>query len=293
MKVKENRITIQFTAGETLAEGDVVYISGANEVKKATVANSGKVVGVADEAASAGDTVNVVVHGKKKVTADGTISAGDQVTASSTAGRVEADPYLVAGGHTHRENTAASYTQNATTADAESAVPGNFYHDYFDRPVELDVSETIQAKVAEDAAGASRCTVLIWLGDEIEPAPEGRILTVRATASKTLSAYAWTNAALTFTQSLPAGRYAIVGLRAYSANLLAARLVIPGVWHRPGCVGIASAYAPDVPRFRYGAAGNWGEFEHNLPPTVDFLATAADTSQVVHLDLVQVRAGAA
>jgi len=199
----------------------------------------------------------------------------------------------VPGKHAHTENLAASYTQNATTADATSAEPADFFYDLFDRPIELDVSETIQAKVAEDAVGTSRCTVLVWLGDEIEPAPEGRLIVVRATASKTLTPYVWTNAALTFSQSLPAGRYAIVGFRAQSTNLIAARLVIPALWHRPGTVAVGSPYAPDVPRFRFGRAGNWGEFEHNLPPTVDFLAAAADTSQVVHLDLIQVRAGAA
>ena len=115
MKLIEDRIIVQFTAGEDLSEGDVVYLSGANTVSKATTSEAGKVVGVVDSAASAGEPVDVVIYGVKEVTADGAISAGDPVTAASTAGRVATNSHLVAGGHTHTENTDASYTQNATT----------------------------------------------------------------------------------------------------------------------------------------------------------------------------------
>jgi hypothetical protein len=170
--------------------------------------------------------------------------------------------------------------------------PDELFHDYFDMPIPLDVSESVQAKIAEDGS-TTRNTVLIWFGDKIDPVPAGRLIHVRCTSSTTLTAYAWTNGSLTFSQSLPAGRYAIIGARAYSAGLIAFRLVIPGIWQRPGAIGVANQYAASVSRFRVGGAGSWGEFEHNLPPTVDFLSVSADTSEVVHLDLIQVRAGAA
>ena len=47
IKIINERITIPMTAGEALSEGDVVYVSGVNEVKKAATANASKVVGVA------------------------------------------------------------------------------------------------------------------------------------------------------------------------------------------------------------------------------------------------------
>jgi hypothetical protein len=37
-----------------------------------------------------------------------------------------------------------------------------------------------------------------------------------------------------------------------------------------------------------GGWGVWGEFAHTAPPTVDFLSVSADTSEVVHLDLIKV-----
>jgi len=198
----------------------------------------------------------------------------------------------VPGKHAHTENLAGTYTQNATTADARCAQPELFLQDFFDRPIPLVVSEVLQAKIAEDGA-VTRNTVLVWLGDGIDPVPAGKLLQVRTTWSTTLTAYAWTNASLTFDQTLPAGRYAIIGAHAYSDNLLGYRFVIPGLWQRPGGVGVGDQYAPTPSRFRRGKAGSWGEFEHNLPPTVDLLAAAADTSGVIYLDLVQVRAGPA
>ena len=91
IKIINERIIIPMTAGEALSEGDVVYVGGTNQVSKATTANASKVVGVADSNTVAGDTVDVVIYGKKKVVADGSISVGDNVRAGDTAGRVIAE----------------------------------------------------------------------------------------------------------------------------------------------------------------------------------------------------------
>jgi hypothetical protein len=108
------------------------------------------------------------------------------------------------------------------------------------------------------------------------------------TTSVTLSAYAWTNAALTFSQTLPMGRYQVVGMRARSTGLIAARLVFVGFSWRPGCVGHDAVSDIDNDVFRQGRLGVWGEFEHDTPPTVDFLSVSADSNPTVWLDLIKV-----
>lgn len=173
---------------------------------------------------------------------------------------------------------------------AEPTVPAPFL-DMFDRPFPLDVSEALNALAAEDAAGASRSTVLAWLIDAIQALPAGPIFTVRVTNTTTLTANAWTNGALTFGQTLPAGAYAIVGAFFFSAGLQAFRFVFPGGSWRPGAIGFDAVGDADVSRFRMGAAGVWGQFEHDAPPTVDFLSNSADSSQTGYVDLIQVRAG--
>lgn len=155
-------------------------------------------------------------------------------------------------------------------------------------PVELDETEALNTLMAEDAVGASRVTAIIWLGDgPVAPVTEPS-QTIRATNTSTLAANAWTNGALTFAQSLPAGSYRVVGMRAESAGLRAARLVPVGAAHRPGVLGFDADSDVDIEEFfRRGRIGEFATFDHDAPPTVDFLSLSADTSQVVHLDLVR------
>ncbi len=155
-------------------------------------------------------------------------------------------------------------------------------------PIPLDASEQMQAYAAEDAAGAAQSTVILFLSEGAIAPVSGEIFTVRVTNASTLVGYAWTNGALTFDQVLPVGRYAIVGARFESAGLLAFRLVFQGSTPRPGGIGCdaASDLTPDGQR--YGGWGVWGEFDHNVPPTVDFLSLSADTSQVGALDLIKI-----
>ncbi|GAI92334.1 unnamed protein product, partial [marine sediment metagenome] len=95
-----------------------------------------------------------------------------------------------------------------------------------------------------------------------------------------------------FAQTLPAGRYAVVGMRAQLQENVASRLVFPDTSPRPGVMGRSRYYELDLPEMRYGGLGNWGEFEHDAPPTIDILATAAtELPHYIILDLIQVRAG--
>lgn len=171
-----------------------------------------------------------------------------------------------------------------------AAEPGSppAFHDLFENPIPLVASEAINTLMAEDAAGASRVTALVWFSSGPVTPVTGKIQTVRATGATTLGASVWTNCALTFSQTLPAGRYQVVGMRAQSAGAQAARLVVPGFSWRPGCIGCDADGDIDPPRLRYGRAGVWCEFDHDAPPTVDFLSVSADTAEVVHLDLIKI-----
>lgn len=167
---------------------------------------------------------------------------------------------------------------------------GQGFCDMHTSPLPLVVSEKLNLKM-DNGGNAEQGYGIVWLADG-PPTPErGEIFTIKATASTTLTANAWTNASLTMEQNLPAGRYRVVGMAAKSAGLVAARLVFVGGTWRPGCLG-KIAYNDKRPRlFRYGNLGAWGEFEFDQPPSVDFLSASADTSEEVWLDLIQVRAG--
>jgi hypothetical protein len=141
--------------------------------------------------------------------------------------------------------------------------------------------------VASDTA-ADEIKGLVWFCDGAIAPVKGEIFTVRATASGTCTANAWTNMAITFDQTLPSGRYQVVGMAALSAGLVAARLVFPGYAWRPGCIGCDALSDIPAPEMRMGNMGAWGEFDHDVPPTVDFLSISADANPNVWLDLIKI-----
>ena len=168
------------------------------------------------------------------------------------------------------------------------------FHDFFEAPIPLEVSEALTFQGAEDFTDGGEMACFVWLGDAITPAPTGKIFTVRSTQTITATTPdVWNNRAFTLDQSLPAGRYAVVGARAQSTYLRAFRFVIVGESHRPGAIGFAADGNIAPPRFRNGRAGLWFEFEHNAPPTIDLMPSTAETAVSIWLDLIQTRAGPA
>lgn len=170
-----------------------------------------------------------------------------------------------------------------------AATPGSplIFPFQWDNPVVLDKDEALDALVAGTEGVAEQKTVVVLLADgKIVPVALPSY-SVRVTASATLTANAWTNAALTFDQALPRGHYQLVGAMFQSAGLVAYRFVFPGYAWRPGFIG-QTTFGRDTLFFsRYGRMGVWGEFEHNTPPTVDFLSSSADTSETGVLDVIK------
>jgi len=160
-------------------------------------------------------------------------------------------------------------------------------HMFSENPIELTPAEALRYKAASSAATSSICG-FVWLMDTIEAVPAGEILTIKATNTDTLTPYAWTSGGLTFTQTLRAGRYAIVGIRMRSAGLIAGRLIIPGSTFRPGCLGVDAVGDSENLAFRRGGLGNLGEFNHDAPPRAEFFSSLADSDQTVFLDLIKV-----
>ena len=178
-------------------------------------------------------------------------------------------------------------------ADTE---PGSPYamHKLFHNPMRLTPSEGARLAVINDGAAASHVQGMAWFMDKIDELPADKdIFTVRCTGTTTLVANTWNTVPLTFSQQLPAGRYAVAGMRAESAGCQAARLIMPGWSWRPGVLGRDAIGDLEDYDFRGGKLGNWGEFEHVFPPQAEFLSNVADTAECVWLDLVQVRKGVA
>jgi hypothetical protein len=80
------RITMQ--ASGAIAGGDLVVVSGSGTVAKASALASTAFVGVAGHDATSGQKVTVICSGTvHESIADGTVTAGDQLTTTATANR--------------------------------------------------------------------------------------------------------------------------------------------------------------------------------------------------------------
>ena len=155
-------------------------------------------------------------------------------------------------------------------------------------PIALTVNEALNMFVAENVVGAEQEDGVVWLADAPVAPVGGEMFVVRVTGATTLTANAWTNGSLTFDQTLPAGSYNIVGARMESTNIIAFRFVpVGGTW-RPGGLGTTTAARLEPPGQRSGGWGVWATFAHLTPPTVDYLASAADAAESGELDLVKV-----
>jgi len=162
--------------------------------------------------------------------------------------------------------------------------------DMMQMPIALEPTERINLLCAENGVGDDIWGFVLFM-DQIDPVPTGPWRTIRLTGTTTLTVNTWTNVPLTLDEDLPAGRYAIIGAGSQSSGLRMWRLVNPPSPWRPGGVGIGEPVYPCLRSLRFGAKGSWGEFEHDMVPSVDCCSASADTAERVWMDVVQVRSG--
>jgi len=169
-----------------------------------------------------------------------------------------------------------------------AAIPSSpsLFLPWFYDPISLQEDEALNALVTNTAA--DRESVLVWLADGPVSPLDVDFRTIRASATTTLVAGAWTNCILTLDQVLPAGQYAVVGLRARSTNMIAARMVFVNYQWRPGVPGAQAIGHNQYAYWRQGNVGEFGRFQHNTPPTIDCLANAGDTAETFELDIIKV-----
>lgn len=153
----------------------------------------------------------------------------------------------------------------------------------------LPALDPLGVLISRAGAGADVGQVLIWMADAPQQPVEAPCFAVPMTAAITLTTTgSWVAGALTLGQSLPTGRYRIIGMSAQGTGLFAARLILPGQTERPGVLAQQTDGEYDHEWFRRGAFGVFGEFDSVAPPTLEALGYAAGSAQTVWLDLVRV-----
>ncbi len=164
------------------------------------------------------------------------------------------------------------------------------FYPHFDCPISLVTNEGLEALANKPADGSVVATILAWLADADLKPVYGEFLTVRFTATITSVLGEWKNGAITLAQTLPVGKYAIVGANVIETggDAIAFRFVIPGYPWRPGGLSCNSYGAKPFYLQMYGGMGVWAEFDSQTPPTIEILhGAAASQSLVGYLNLVK------
>jgi hypothetical protein len=170
-----------------------------------------------------------------------------------------------------------------------AANPGNLpaIADYHLNPFTLKGLEEISIVMRNTGTAVVQAVLGLSL-TPIMPAPQGNIYTIRGTGTTAQAALGWSGVAVTWSDSLPTGTYLCVGLSAFAATCVAARLTFENQWERPGCIGNAAVTNQEWPLFHRGALGVWGSFHSYRMPSVEFLSVAADAAQTVFIDFIKV-----
>jgi len=155
-------------------------------------------------------------------------------------------------------------------------------------PISLAPSEGLELYIADNPGAAAEQSGLVFLSDGVIAPVSGEIFTVQATAAITRAANVWVNGALTFRQTLPVGRYQLVGARCWGTNLNYFRFVPVGYAYRPGGIACNTSAQQEPEIQRFGGLGVWFEFDSITPPTLDIYGNAACTAQTLQLDLIKI-----
>lgn len=147
------------------------------------------------------------------------------------------------------------------------------------------LNEELNIQVTNGAI--ERGTGFLWLQKQYQPPPPGPVYSARFTAAITGSAFQWDSGSITQVDTLPSGRYSVIGMSCHGANLMAARLIFPEGGPRPGVLANVQAADTDENRWRDGRYGEFGQFEQTALPLLELFKSAAGVTQELTLDLVK------
>lgn len=152
----------------------------------------------------------------------------------------------------------------------------------------LEYTEGLSLEASRGVVVASPAAALAWISDSLIGPVGGPIFTMLATSAVTTAAGTWASGALTFSQTLPAGRYQVVGLSAYGTNLYSARLVFLMGGFRPGVLAQGAVGEYSIDAFRRGGMGVFGTFDNTTLPSIECMGTGVGTAQTYGIDLIKV-----
>jgi hypothetical protein len=150
------------------------------------------------------------------------------------------------------------------------------FNDYNVNPFRIRALEEFQPQVVNQGM-AEQDYVIMGLRESFEPIPSGEIWTMRGTSTTSTTANEWSTITTTWSDELPAGKWALVGGVVQSTTAIAFRWVIEGQDLRPGGVAVTALGNRTSDVFYQGRLGVLGRFSAWNPPRVQMLESSASS----------------
>lgn len=156
-------------------------------------------------------------------------------------------------------------------------------------PLKLNPIDELSALVSTNVLAATQPTVGLWMNDGSTAHPKGEPYWVHGTSTVTNVAFGWASASITLDQTLPAGRYSIIGMRVVGASAFFGRLIFPTGGWRPGVLVVPNIQSNEGWYFENGYLGEFGQFASVAQPLLEIFAQVAGaTTYDVFLELLKI-----
>lgn len=146
-------------------------------------------------------------------------------------------------------------------------------------PYQLTPLEELQFLATDTTGTTENVTGLVWLSaDGARGIGVGNITPLRFTSATAAVANKWSSVPITFTDTIPAGVYAMVLSECQSTNGQAHRWIFSNQYWRPGFPSYAALGSRQPYAIAKGQFGEMGRFRSNDLPRLQVLANGADAA---------------
>lgn len=161
--------------------------------------------------------------------------------------------------------------------------------DYRNYPLTLKALEEFQVNAQQTSGGTARVNALAAVSiGPITPAPGGMMYTLRGSSTTAAVANTWTQIAMAWNDTLPAGVYSVVGIVGFGTSDYAVRVVFEDSRWRPGGICLATENLIGSSVFLKGGLGEFGRFNANRMPNIEILCNGTTAVHTVYMDIVRI-----
>lgn len=156
------------------------------------------------------------------------------------------------------------------------------------RPFTFRNQEEVVAYVDTGGAASAVETIVASFSNGIDQIPTGEELTIKFTSTTAAVSGAWTLLTITLSQTLPEGRYAMIGSTLQSTNGLYHRWTFWNQFYRPGMPSTTAYTAQQWPGERDYRMGLMGQFSNVTLPNIEALVIGTDSSHTGFMKVLKV-----